>query len=87
MQKYDSCEWIRAKWSLRVRERVRTSVTHGEGVRHLHTPGIGLSRLFRSHVWNVGNLMPIIVRPRAVMPCYDECFNLLKRMLNALKYA
>ena len=30
----DSCQWIRVKWSQRSRERARTLVTHGKGIRH-----------------------------------------------------
>ena len=42
--------------SLRSRERVRTPVTQGEGVRHPHTlEEVGLSRPIRSYVANVGS--------------------------------
>ena len=37
-------------------DRIRTSITHGEGVRHPHTfERVGLFGLLRSFVDNVGN--------------------------------
>ena len=40
-------------------------------------PEVGLSRLFTHMCGNVGNLMPINIHPRVVMPC-------LKCMPNAM---
>ena len=35
---HDPCQWMQTQWSIRPKERVRTPVMHGEGVRHPHAP-------------------------------------------------
>ena len=67
---------MRAKWSLQARERVRTPVMCGEDVRHpQHTQEVGLSRLTRSHMLNIGNHLPMLYARRRLVQCMPNALN------------
>ena len=80
MQKCDSCQWTGHNGHCEPEKGQGLLLRTG---KVLDTPmrlEIDLSRLFARMCGNVSNLMPINIRPKVVMPCFEN-------MMNALRYS